>query len=130
MERKMIKFTIFLFMLCLMMSIYSVNAGTLGFLSIKLPVLKGNYESDFKYKETKTNQTYSSNGTTLNNGTLIDVEVNLHKTGVPTDWRALSKNEMTTWSTIDYTTYGTYRMEFQQDASRLQSAIHSGVWAY
>lgn len=133
---KYLKFTLFMFAVCLMMSYTNTQAReVLGVSGIKVKAyqLETSLENYRTKKEDFTTHTYENVGTVklYGSGEYTNILVKIcNKAGKCTKYKEFSTNQKQTYSETEATLKGQYTLKFKNPNFTAYRLSHSGVWTY
>lgn len=133
---KYLKFTLFMFVVCLIMSYTNTQArevlGVSGFTvkAYKGETSLGEYRTK---KEEFTTHTYENVGTVklYGSGEYTNILVKIcNKAGKCTKYKEFSTSQKETYSEAEITLKGQYTLKFKNPSFTAYRLSHSGVWTY
>jgi hypothetical protein len=132
---KYLKITLCAFVISVLLSVLSVNAGVLGIQGVNLPILGGLYKSPWKTKIIDwKEQEYSHTGT-IYAGKYVKIRVRTEQSTesgtIYSSYLTLDSSEEEKWydNSANYL-LGKYRVNIRQDKITTATAEHYGVWSY
>lgn len=133
---KYLKFTLFMFMICLVLSNTNTKAyDVTGVTGLKIKAYQtetslGSYKTK---KENFTTHTYENVGTVklYADGEYTNIQVKVcNKSGKCTNYKEFSTGQAQTFSEINASLEGEYTLKFKNPKFTAYRLSHSGVWTY